>query len=135
MATQQGAQATFFADQVGTLEPGKRADIVVIGLDNITQPYLHPDTNIVDALLYRGRGLDVDTVIVDGEVLLRGRRFTKVDKADVWAQVRDSMANGLDESHKARRRMAEELFPYTERFYQGWSLPQGEPHYRYNSKE
>jgi len=95
MATVNGAQATFFADQIGTLEVGKRADLLLVNLESITEPYLDPDIDIVDALLYRGRGLDVDTVLVDGEVLLRNRQFTKVDKAAVWAELKSQLAREL----------------------------------------
>ena len=42
MSTVNGAQATLFNSQVGTLEPGKRADIVLVNLTGITEPYLHP---------------------------------------------------------------------------------------------
>ena len=86
MTTVNGAKVTFSDKQVGTLEPGKRADIVLIDTKRINEPYLNPDTDIVDALVYRGKALDVDTVIVDGEVLLRDKVFERFDKADVIAR-------------------------------------------------
>lgn len=130
MATANGAQATLFADRIGTLEIGKQADIVLINLNHITEPYLDPDTNIVDAILYRGRGLDVDTVMVGGEVLMRDRRFTKVDQDAIVAELKAQLASkprDLD-----RRQLARDLYPYIQEFFQQWALRKGLPHYAYN---
>ncbi len=130
MATANGAQATLFADRVGTLEIGKRADIVLIHLDHITEPYLDPDTNIVDAVLYRGRGVDVDTVMVDGEVLMRDRRFTKVDQDAIVDELKAQLAS--EPRDRDRRQLARELYPYVQSFFQQWALERGLPHYVYN---
>ena len=51
--------------------------------------------NVVDSLLYRGRGVDVDTVVVDGEVLMRGRQMTRVNKAEVWRALKDYLSREL----------------------------------------
>ena len=132
MATVNGAKATFFADRIGTLEIGKSADAILVNLDHITQPYLDPDTNIVDALLYRGRGLDVDTVIVDGEVLMRGRRLTRINKEDVWLELKSQLAQTLKPHELERKEVSSQLFPYIHRFYQHWPLEGDNPHYFYN---
>ena len=115
MATRSGAQVTFFGDETGTLEPGKRADMVLLNLENISEPYLDPDTDIVDALIYRGRGSDVDTVIVDGAVLLRDGKHAKVDRAEVASQLRESLAGPLKPSEIARADLNRDLKPYIER--------------------
>ena len=135
MATVNGAKATFFADAVGTLEKGKRADLIMLNLDHITEPYLDANTNIVDAVLYRGRGLDVDTVIVDGEVLMRGRQLTKVNKVEVWAELKDQLSRELMPHELERIEVAQQLFPHVQRFYQQWHLEKGVPHYLYNQAE
>ena len=57
MATENGAYACSYGDLVGTLEPGKRADIVLLDLQNIEEPYLDPEVSIVDAVVHRGRGI------------------------------------------------------------------------------
>ena len=131
LATPNGANVTFF-DQVGTIEPGKRADLVLINLDRIEDPYLHPDTDIVDALVYRGKGLDVDTVMVDGEVLLRNGEFLRVNKSDVRARLQDSLARVLTDRETSRAALSEELLPYVNRWFSAWPLEDGTQHYRYN---
>ena len=133
LATVNGAKVSFF-DDVGTLEPGKRADVVLVSLARIMEPYLHPDTNIVDALLYRGKGLDVDTVIVDGEVLLRNGKFTRVNKEEVVARLKDSLGGPLKPHEVRRGELSRRLLPYVQRFFEGWPLERGEPHYFYNER-
>ena len=83
MATLNAAQPTFFHDRIGALEKGRRADMVLLDMSGIEEPYFDPDINVVDALLYRGKARQVDTVMIDGQVVLRDGRFTKIDKEDV----------------------------------------------------
>jgi cytosine/adenosine deaminase-related metal-dependent hydrolase len=132
MATVNGARATFFGDNVGTLEAGKRADVVLVDMDHINEPYLESGVNIVDALLYRGRGLDVDTVIVDGEALMRGRVMTRVNKGEVWRALKDYLSRDLSAGELERIETAQELLPHVQKFYGQWHLGQGASHYRYN---
>ena len=131
MATVNGAKVTFF-DDVGTIEPGKRADLVLIDLERIEDPYLHPDTDIVDALVYRGKGLDVDTVMVEGEVLLRGGQFLKVDKAEIRAQLRESLSRELTDGEASRVALSRELTPRVQSWFADWPLEEGRQHYTYN---
>jgi cytosine/adenosine deaminase-related metal-dependent hydrolase len=132
MATVNGAKATFFAPEVGTLEKGKRADMVLVNLEHIMEPYLDPDTNIVDAILYRARGVDVDTSIVDGEVIMEGRKMTRVKKEDVWRELKEQMGRPLAPHEEERREVSKRLLPYVQKFYEGWELGRGRPHYVYN---
>ncbi|MBT5320652.1 MAG: amidohydrolase family protein [Chloroflexi bacterium] len=134
MATQSGADVTFFGSETGTLEPGKRADMVLLDLDRISEPYLDPDTNVVDAVVYRGRGSDVDTVIVDGEVLLQDGIHTKIDRAEIARQIADSLAGPLPAAAESRAQLNADLKPYVERWFASQKLPAGPTHYRYNAR-
>ncbi len=131
LATTNAAKVTFF-DDVGTIEPGKRADFVLIDMERIEEPYLHPETDIIDALVYRGKGLDVDTVIVDGEVLLRDKKFLKMDKSDVTARLKESLARELTEREVNAARLSQDILPYINRWFSEWELESGESHYSYN---
>jgi cytosine/adenosine deaminase-related metal-dependent hydrolase len=126
------SKVTFFEDQIGTLEPGKRADMVLLNMDRIEEPYLHPDTDIVDALVFRGKGLDVDTVVVNGEVLLRNGVFEHLDKADVTARFKESLARPLSEREINRGALSRQLMPSIEKWFADWPLETGETHYTYN---
>ena len=131
LTTEGGAAVTFF-DEIGTIDPGNRADLVLVNLARIEEPYLHPDTDIVDALLYRGKGIDVDTVMVDGEILLSGGRFLKADKAEVASRLKESLARELTDRETSRTALSRDLLPYIDRWFGEWELETGEGHYAYN---
>lgn len=134
MATVNGAHVTFFGGEVGTLESGKRADIILVSLERIEEPYLDSNTNVVDALLYRGKGLDVDTVIVDGEVILRNRTFANLDKEDIINHLKESLRVEMTSGEVERRELGRQLVPYIQRFFEGWTLDTGTPHYFHNER-
>lgn len=131
LATSNAAKVTFF-DDVGTIEPGKRADLVLIDMERIEEPYLHPDTDVVDALIYRGKGLDVDTVLVDGEVILRDRKFLKADKAEVAVRLKESLSRELTDREARAGRLSKDILPYINYWFSEWELESGEGHYTYN---
>jgi 5-methylthioadenosine/S-adenosylhomocysteine deaminase len=78
MATLGGATALRMQDQVGSLEPGKQADIVVFGTDNFDLRPLH---NPVANIVYGSTGHSVDTVLIGGDVVLRRGELTSLDEA------------------------------------------------------
>ena len=134
MATSNAARPTFFQDRIGALEKGYRADLVLLDLTGIEKPYLDPDINIIDALLYRGKARQVDTVMIDGEIVLQGGRFTSCDKEEIMRQLKDRFSQPVEQTVLDTRRMVQELQPYVERFYQSWHAGEAPPHYAYNSR-
>ncbi len=78
--TQEGATALGMSDRIGSLEVGKRADIVL--LDN-RSPSLAPMVDGYGVLVHSASGHDVDTVIVDGRVVLSGGKLTLADGAAI----------------------------------------------------
>ena len=134
MATVNAAQPTFFHDRIGALEKGKRADLVLLDLSAIEDPYLDPDTDIVDALVYRGKASQIHTVLIDGRVVLRDGEFPGLSKDDVVNELKDLFARPLEPRVLEARKMVQRLTPFVERFYQSWNGENGIPHYRYNSR-
>lgn len=84
MATRGGARACGLDHRIGSLEPGKRADIVIHTLD---RPELIPTTNMIRNLFYAARSKSVHTVIVDGKVVLEEGRFPGLDEAAMLSQI------------------------------------------------
>ena len=76
MATMGGAQALGLAHEIGSLEVGKRADLVVF---DMRRPHLTPRPYPLGNLVHTGQGRDVSMVMVDGEVLVEDGRPTRVD--------------------------------------------------------
>ena len=86
MATIGGARALGMADRLGSLEPGKLADLVVVSMQSARQTPLY---NPVSHLVYVTRGDDVRTTIVNGRVLMRDRRMLTLDPAAVLNDARE----------------------------------------------
>jgi len=80
MATIGGAKALLLDKDIGTLEVGKKADIVILDLKN---PRLVPLHNIISHLVYAAKSSDVCTVIVDGNILMENREVKILDENKV----------------------------------------------------
>ena len=82
MATVEGAKALGEQDALGTLEAGKRADVIVVRLN---QPHVTPRTDLVSTVVYATQATDVDTVIIDGELVMRERKLQTIDETETIA--------------------------------------------------
>lgn len=85
MATREGARALGQADELGSLEPGKRADFVVVDRH---APHLVPGDDPYSLLVYSASAQDVRTVVVDGEVLVEAGTLTRMDAGEVAGEAR-----------------------------------------------
>ena len=134
MATANAARATGFQGKIGVLAPGYWADMVLLDLAAMEEPYIEPDTSVVDTILYRGKASHVDTVLIQGEVVVRDGHFIKADKAEIVREMRDNLSGPLEPETVAARRMASRLTPYVAEFYDEWRLPSEGAHYFYNGR-
>ncbi|MDQ3820343.1 MAG: amidohydrolase, partial [Acidobacteriota bacterium] len=85
MATVRGARALHLEKEIGSIEKGKRADIVIVDLDDLNQT---PFYNIYSELVYATKADDVRTVIVEGRVIMRDRDLLTLDEKDIKARAR-----------------------------------------------
>ena len=85
MATMGGARVLNLHDEIGSLEPGKRADIVLL---DTRRPGLTPLYRVYSHLVYAARGSDVSTVIVNGRIVVRDREVLTVDEDEVMERAR-----------------------------------------------
>jgi len=85
LATINGARALHMDAQIGSLEAGKRADIVVVDLDSLHQT---PRYNIYSHLVYATKASDVRTVVIEGRVVMRDRRLLTLDEALIKQKAR-----------------------------------------------
>jgi len=86
MATVNGAKAVGFGDSVGVIKNGMKADIIILDMD---KPHLTPVNDPFSAVVYSAQASDVDTVIVDGRILMEGRRLINIDEELVKYKVRE----------------------------------------------
>jgi 5-methylthioadenosine/S-adenosylhomocysteine deaminase len=89
MATREGARALGLADELGSIEPGKRADLILVERD---RPHLTPDGDPWSTLVYAARGSDVRLTMVDGELLVNEFALVNEEVADIMADARTAAA-------------------------------------------
>ncbi len=94
MATIEGAKALGLARQTGSLEVGKKADIITL---NLNQPHLTPLYSAKSHLVYAANGADVSDVIISGRVVMENRKLLTIDEAAVMDEVR-KIAVGVKKS-------------------------------------
>lgn len=90
MATANGARAMGYADgELGVLREGALADLIVVDLQ---KPHLQPIHDVVSNLVYCGKASDVETVVVDGRIVVDNRRIEGLDLPDLYARVAEAVA-------------------------------------------
>jgi len=95
MATLNGARAMGFDNIAGSIEAGKRADFIVIDVD---KPHMQPMWSPVAAVVFSASGSDVDTVVVNGQILMQGRKVLTMDEEAI---VDDASRRWKDIARKA----------------------------------
>jgi len=83
MATREGAKAIGLEHEIGSIEPEKKADLMLV---DRTGPHLAPDTDPWSTLVYAARGPDVRLTMVDGEVLVEDGKLARLDGRQIAAE-------------------------------------------------
>ncbi|MGQ0569638.1 MAG: amidohydrolase family protein [Armatimonadota bacterium] len=96
MATIDGARAIGKEAQIGSLEPGKKADLVVMAFDNA---HVTPVHNPVSALVYAALGNEPETVLIDGRIVMRDRVITTVDETTIRQEVQRAAVDLAERAH------------------------------------
>jgi 5-methylthioadenosine/S-adenosylhomocysteine deaminase len=95
LATIRGAQALHLEDEIGSIEKGKRADLVIVERDSLNQIPLY---NVYSDLVYATKANDVETVIINGRIVMRDRRLLTLNEEEIKASARrfrDQVARSL----------------------------------------
>lgn len=90
MVTVDAAKAIGHAGELGVVAEGALADLILIDLD---QPHLTPDYDLMSNLVYCARGADVDTVLIDGQVVVRAKRLVTLDFETIKQEVDQTLQN------------------------------------------
>jgi 5-methylthioadenosine/S-adenosylhomocysteine deaminase len=98
MATRGGARTLGLEAEIGSIEPGKRADLIVVDRD---RPHLVPDADPYPTLVYAARGPDVTTTIVDGELIIDRGQPLRMDRQAIVNAARTAGAEILARSVNA----------------------------------
>ncbi len=86
MATIEGARALHMEKEIGSLESGKKADFILLGLD---EPHAVPMYDVYSQIVYALKGSDVETVVIGGKIVMRDRTVLTLDQAAIVAKARE----------------------------------------------
>ena len=89
MATREGARALGMSDEIGSIEPGKQADLILVDRD---RPHMCPDADPWSTLAYSATGSDVRLTMVGGQILYQDFAHTLLDRAYIVAVARSAAA-------------------------------------------
>ena len=132
MATAGGARLLRKDTELGRLAPGYAADLVLIDLERVTWPWVAPEVDPRDLLLLRAKAGDVDTVLIGGEIVLKGGRPTRFDVAEAGRSLADKLAKSPYPAEAAA--LVAALSPHVEAYYSAWEMPEPLPFVAYNSR-
>ncbi|MEO1591350.1 MAG: amidohydrolase family protein [Cyanobacteria bacterium J06632_22] len=133
LATIGGAKLLGKADAIGKLAPGYKADLSLVKLDRMTWPWVAPETNPLTVMMMRARAGDVDSVLVNGKVILKEGKPTGFD----LAAVAETLAEQLDRApnREAYRTLAQAIRPHLAAWYSGWENAALRPFNAFNSRD
>ncbi|MGQ4833723.1 MAG: amidohydrolase family protein [Candidatus Asgardarchaeia archaeon] len=109
MATIDGARAINMEHEIGSIEVGKKADIAII---NLQASHLQPVFDVINTIVYVANGHDVDTVIIDGKVIMKNRTIQTIDEEKILETIQEKFADELkqvfNETMEEKLRMKKE---------------------------
>ena len=130
-----GARGVRFDDQVGRLAPGTFADMLVVKKDRIFSPRgRYANTPVLDTIVDRAESHDIDSVLINGRVVMDEGRITVVDEAKVradWDRATERVFEVTPELARGAE-LGDATLPYLNEFYRPWYGETLEPAHRYN---
>ena len=95
LVTIEGAKALLWDDEIGSIEAGKKADIVLF---NLNTPDWVPYHDPIQALVYSATPGSVDTVLIDGQLLMEGRKLLHLDEQEIYRAAREQAIRVIERS-------------------------------------
>jgi len=129
MATEHGAATAGYAGQIGRLEPGRAADIVLLNRAQIERPAMDPRTPLIDTVLMRAKSGAISQVFVAGRQVVANGRVTCIDRDAVMAEIATQMRRPLTPAESHAAQMIDLAMPSL----MARTLPDTRKPYRYNA--
>jgi len=117
MGTEHGACTTPFGSQIGVLEIGRAADIILLDWEKIATPYLDQDVPLIDAVLMRAKHHAVDSVIVAGSLIYKNGEFVHIDRRALLDELNAQLKRPPSERDRDMHVLGKELYEEAKRFY------------------
>jgi len=136
IGTTSSARVCGFEGELGALKPGMKADAILVDLHEIMEdPWISPNLNIAEIFIHRAKGVDVNTAIVGGKVVMEDRKFLNVDIDQLYEEVRKQAEKGLGPQQRQFAKKLQEIKPYYHKWYEGWEKLDFDPFYIVNSRK
>jgi cytosine/adenosine deaminase-related metal-dependent hydrolase len=135
MVTETNASLLGYGNQLGRLEPGRLADLVLLDYPKMCFPFVDPSHDPIEVLLYRGKGSHVHTVMVDGRIVVEDGRVLAVDEKAVGNRLAEAASRPRTEREEALAQALDELKKHVIQYYQGWTQKvESKPYFAINSR-
>jgi cytosine/adenosine deaminase-related metal-dependent hydrolase len=135
MTTENNAAILGFGQELGRLEPGRLADMVLLDYQKMCHPFVDPSHDPIDVLLYRGLGNHVHTVMVNGSIVVQDGKLLTIDEEAIAGRLADAASRPRTEKEKALVQAMDELKHHVIRYYEGWPRKvKPEPYFKINSR-
>lgn len=120
-----GSKVALREGEIGAIEAGRKADIILVNTERFTAPFVSQKLSLIDLLVLRAKGSDVDHVMINGDLVVRNKRFLRADKSRLLRKV----SKWRERNSELDQNLAK-LTAHIRSFYQKWD--EGEPNYRMN---
>ncbi len=135
MATVNAARVCNFTGVIGALKSGMKADLLLVDLGRIMEnPWVSPHWNVVDLFIHRGKGTDVNTVMVNDNIVIENHKFCNIDLDLVYDEIRKQIKKGIHPEQKAFAENLQKIKPFCQSWYKRWSKSELIPFYKMNSR-
>lgn len=131
VATQGSAALLMQGQALGKIAPGYKADLVLVRSDRLTFPWVAPEADPLQVVLMRARSGDVDTVFVNGKIVLKEGQPTGFDLKAVGEAIANQLTVAPD--RQEYRALVTDLLPHMNHWYAAWDVPPLAPYAAFNS--
>ena len=135
MATENSAMLLGYGRELGRLEPGRLADLVLLDYEKMCYPFVDPSHDPIDTLLYRGLSKHVHTVMVNGRIVVQEGQLLTLAEEAIGARLAEAASRPRTEKEKALVQAMDELKAHVVRYYKDWpGKLELEPYFGVNSR-
>lgn len=135
MATETGSTLLGTGDELGRLERGRKADLVLLNYQEICRPFVHPSHDPIETLLYRGQGRHVHTVMVNGRIVVENGRLLTLDQDAIGSRLADAASRTRSDKENSMVRAMDEIRTHVVQYFRGWTEGmEGVPFFHLNSR-
>jgi cytosine/adenosine deaminase-related metal-dependent hydrolase len=132
MATINGMDLLKWSEIAGRLAPGNEADLILLDARECQFPYLAPQQNPIDALVYRGKCAAVDTVMVGGEILYQGKKHKRIERKNLLKTLKQTIT---PPAPKRVDGIESDLVAHLQALFESWDQDGAVPYHKFNSVE